>query len=77
MFLYGTVGYMSADASITGAPVGFTIDGVTYGLGAEVMVSEGMAVRAEYGRGDFDLEGPGGGVGVTTDSFSIGAVFRF
>lgn len=74
---YSTLGYLAADAEVSLAPSGFSIDGVTFGLGAEVMVTDGVGLRAEYTRGDLKLSGPGGTVDVTTDTLSLGAVFRF
>ncbi|WJY20170.1 porin family protein [Fontisubflavum oceani] len=77
LLLYGSLGYLSADATASGSAATLDIEGPVFGLGAEAMLSETVSARVEYLRGTLDLTGPGTDIDVTTDTIAIGLAFHF
>lgn len=52
--LYGSLGYMTADFNGGGPDI--SGDGMTFGLGAETMITDRVSARIEFTRSDMDLE---------------------
>ncbi|MBF9051339.1 outer membrane beta-barrel protein [Roseobacter sp. HKCCD9010] len=76
---YGSVGYATTDASITGVPFTLDASGTIFGLGVEAMLTETLSARIEYNRANMDLSGGGvpPGLEVNADAVTMGIAYHF
>lgn len=75
--IYGGAGYTRADMTLLAGGSIDTAEGVSYFIGGEMMVTETISARIEYGQTELDGDFFGPNQSETLDQISVGAAYHF